>query len=56
MDGLVSTGNEFPNTILKRLSSNAKKNQKKFINIFEQVVNIAVKTAQKTSRIFSLDS
>jgi hypothetical protein len=33
MDGLVSTGNKFPYTILKRISSNQKKITKYFIHI-----------------------
>ncbi|HAO46284.1 MAG TPA: hypothetical protein DCQ97_05125 [Chitinophagaceae bacterium] len=34
IDGLVSTGNQIPYTILKRNFSNRKKNPKYFINIF----------------------
>jgi len=35
MDGLVSTGNKFPNTILKRIFMNKKIFQEYFINILK---------------------
>jgi hypothetical protein len=38
MDGLVSTGNKFPNTILKRIFAN----QKIFPNFFIHILSIAV--------------
>lgn len=41
MDGLVSTGNKFPDTILKRIFMNKKNIPKYFINILKQVVDNA---------------
>jgi hypothetical protein len=38
IDGLVSTGNKFPDTILKRILSN----QKKFPKYFIHILNITV--------------
>jgi len=39
IDGLVSTGNKIPNTILKRIFTNIKLFPKNFINIFHAAVD-----------------
>ena len=51
MDGLVSTGNKFPDTILKIIFFNQKIIPKYFINILKQVVDNAGKKMRKYHEI-----